>query len=363
MSSPGLLRIHRWVALVLGVVVLLLTLAGAALVWRNELTATFTPEIVIAPRPPTPHAWQRVLEAARARAPEARSVEIEPPERADRAWEVILHGARAGRHLFVDPHDGRVLADSARQAMPFVTLFRLHTSLFLGPAGEYLAALGGFALLFMAMSGIVLWWPRSWKHAFRLRLDGNRVAVSYDLHRALGAAFALFLLANAVTGLTLVFDDSAPRVVNAMVGAKVPALPGLAPGPLQPLDGVVAAADAALPGGRVSRVRVLEGAPVMVRKRMAQDNDTHGMNRIFVDGATGEVLAVRPIASQSAGSAMYEWIYPLHTGKLVGWPYRMVLLLAGLVPVVSLATGLILWRSRSKRKKDARAPAASRQLA
>jgi uncharacterized iron-regulated membrane protein len=96
---------------------------------------------------------------------------------------------------------------------------------------------------------------------------------------------------------------------------------------------------------------------------MPADNDTHGMNRIFVDGVTGEVLAALPLDRQPPGSAMYEWIYPLHTGKLVGSPHRIVLLLAGLVPVISLATGLILWRSKSKRKKDARPAAANRQLA
>ena len=159
MSSPVLVRVHRWVALGLGVVVLLLTLAGASLLYRDELTAFFTPEIAIAPRAAPPDAWQRVLTSARSQVPEARSIEIVPARREDRAWEVVLHGVRAGRHLLVDPHDGRVVADSDRQSMPFVTLYRLHTTLFLGPNGEYLAAIGGLALLFMAVSGIVLMPP------------------------------------------------------------------------------------------------------------------------------------------------------------------------------------------------------------
>lgn len=360
MTSAALVRVHRWVALGLGAVVLLLALAGASLVFRDELTAFFTPEVAIAPRAAAPDAWQKVLDAARSRDPEARSVEIVPAERAARAWEAVLHGARAGRHLFVDPHDGRVVADSDRQAMPFVVLFRMHTSFFLGPNGEYLSGLGGLALLFMASSGIVLWWPRAWKYAFRLRLKGNRVAVSYDLHRSIGALVAIFLVVNAVTGITLVFDDALPPGVNAIAGRQAPAVARPTPGAMRPLDDLVAAANAAFPAGRVSRVRVLEGEPVMVRKRLAADNDTHGMNRIFVDGATGAVLAVRPLDLQPPGSAMYEWIYPLHTGKLVGWPYRIVLVLAGLAPLVSLATGLILWRAKAKRKQPSGATVRSR---
>ena len=362
MTSPTLVRVHRWVALGLGVVVLLVAGTGAALVFRDELTAVFTPQIVIAPREVPADVYQRVLAAARSVDAEPRTVEIVPAERPDRAFEVILKGARPERHLFVDPHDARIVADDDRQAMPFVTLFVLHRELFLGPNGEYLAAAGGFALLFLAASGIVLWWPRAWKYALRLRLGGGRIAVSYDLHRAIGAVFAIFLLVNAATGVSMVFDEALPRAVNAVARVETPPpVPRANPGKMQPLDDIVAAANRALPDGRVVRVVVREGMPVMVRKRIAGENDTKGMNRINVDGATGAVVAVRALDLQPPGNRIYEWIYPLHTGKLVGWPYQAVLLLAGLAPLVSLATGLILWRSRAKRRKPsgavARAPA------
>ena len=120
---------------------------------------------------------------------------------------------------------------------------------------------------------------------------------------------------------------------------------------MRPLDDLVAAANGTFPEGRVVRVAVREGAPVLVRKRLAGENDTHGMNRIFVDGATGEVVAARALDFQPPGNRIYEWIYPLHTGTLVGWPYRLLLVLAGLAPLASLATGLILWRSRAKPAK------------
>ena len=161
MTSPRLIRAHRIVALGLGAVVILVCCAGAALVLRDELTAFFTPQVVIAPRDVPADAYQRMLAAARSVDPEAHTVEIVTAARSDRAYEIILKGARGERHLFVDPHDARVVADNERQAMPFVTLFTLHRELFLGSNGAYLAAAGGFALLFLAASGMVLWCPRS----------------------------------------------------------------------------------------------------------------------------------------------------------------------------------------------------------
>lgn len=359
MTSAQLLRLHRWVGLGLGVVVAVLALAGASLVFRDELTVMLTPEVAIPPRG-QPVRLQGVLDAARRLAPGAQSLEIIPATRPDRATEVIIRVGRQDRQLFVDPHDGRVVADSERQWMPFATLFRLHKQLLAGEAGGYAAGAAGLALAFMAASGLILWWPRAWKRAFRLRLGGNRVAVSYDLHRCAGAVFALFLLVNAVTGLSMVFDEAAPRLVNALsrsAGVTVPSIPAPAPGAARPLDEIVAAANRAFPAGSLSRIHVTERAPVVVRKRIAGQNETRGMNRIYVDPSTASVLKVSTLEGLPPGNAMYEWLYPLHTGRLIGLPYRALLALVGLVPVLSLVTGFILWRSRARTRTPASAAA------
>ena len=355
LTRAALVRFHRYAALGAGVLVVLVTLAGASLVFRDALTAWFTPRVVIAPRVAPPGAYQRMLDQARSLEPAAASLEIVPSAQVDRAAEVILKGPRGERHLFLDPYDAAVVADSEREWLPFATLFRLHKTLLAGERGEYAVAVAGLTLTFLAATGLFLWWPRQWKRALRVRWDGNRLAVSYDLHKAAGALFALFLLFNALTGIVLVFDDSAARVVNFIARSPPTGrieMPPIA-GTVKPLDELVAAADRAFPGGRVSRIVVREGAAVMVRKRAERDNDTHGMNRILVNPVTGAVLRTVALDGLPPGNAMFEWIYPLHTGNLLGTPYKAVLALAGLVPLLSLVTGLIVWRSRAAARRVA----------
>ncbi len=352
MTSPALVQAHRLVALGLGALVVLVTLAGAALVFRDELTPVFTPRIVVSPREAPPDAYERMLDAARRIAPGASGFDIVPARRGDRAAEVIVRTPGGRRHLFFDPHDARLVADSERHWMPFATLFELHRELLAGEGGATVVGIAGFALAFLALSGIVLWWPRAWKYAFRLRLRGNRVAVSFDLHRTAGALFALLLLFNALSGAAMVFDEAAPRLVNRLSGRPDVARVGAAPaaGAMRPLDELVAAANHAFAEGQVSRIQVRDGAPVVVRKRLAREHDTNGMNRIYVDATTGRVLEVSTLAALPPGNAMYEWLYPIHTGKLFGDSYRAVVMVAGVVPLVSLATGLILWLSKRRRK-------------
>lgn len=354
MTSPGLVRVHRWVALSLGALVVLMGLTGALLVFREELTAVFTPAVKVSAQPVPPGEYQRILAAARRVEPNATSLDIVPSGRADRAAEVILHRPGAERHLFVDPHDATVVADSDREWLPFATFFELHRRFMLGAPGEYAVGIAGFALAFMAVSGLVLWWPRKLKYAFRVRWDGNRLAVSYDLHRCVGAAFALLLVVNAIIGISMVFDETSVALVNRVSGRQAPSMPVASSNAFalaRPLDEIVTAAERAFPAGVVSRIALRDGdAPVVVRKRLASDNDTHGMNRIYVDAGSARVLRVNALDHAPPGNAMFEWLYPLHTGTLLGTPYRILLVLAGCVPLFSLVTGLIVWRSKAPRR-------------
>ncbi len=97
-----------------------------------------------------------------------------------------------------------------------------------------------------------------------------------------------------------------------------------------------------------------------MRKRLAGDNVTNGTNRIYVDAASANVLRVNALKDLPPGNAMFEWLYPLHTGTLVGTPYRILLVLAGCVPLLSLVTGLVVWRSKAKKRVRAPQPAAAR---
>ena len=363
MASPGLVRIHRWVALAMGGFIVLAGLTGAALVFRDELTPVFTPAVNVAAGAVSPGAYERILRAARVAEPRAGSFDIVISPRADRAAEVIVRRPGSDRYLFVDPHDGRVVADSDREWLPFATLYQLHRRLLAGVPGEYAVGIVGLALVFLAVSGVVMWWPRKAAYAFRVRWKGDRLAVSYDLHKAIGAAFAVVLVANAAIGFMMAFDEASVAFVNRISGSNAPApVPAASSDPLaagRPLDEIVAAAERALPEGAVRYVTIREGhSPVVVRKRLPGDQQTNGMNRIYVDAASATVLQARLQRDMPPGNAMFEWLFPLHTGTLVGVPYRILLVAAGFVPMLSFVTGLIVWRTRAKRRKPSPATVA-----
>ncbi len=343
----SLLAFHRWVALALALPAVVVALAGAMLVFRPELGGD-----IEAPAW-TAGAWERLARAAQAADPGAASVEIVP--RGGRA-EVLL-GGKWGRALEADPRDGRVLADEGERAMAFPLLFRLHTRFLAGPWAEWVAALAGLVLLAMAASGATLAWPlsaRAWKYVLRWRTGEGWRPFATDMHRVLGVAAMPFLALNALTGLVLVFSAPVSGIVTALASGPPEALPAPASAlaPCEPctLDDLVARAESLVPGARA--VRVVTGGPgepVLVRLRRSGENATQGMNRVWLDRASGAVAKAVPLERAPAGAAVFDWIYPLHTGRWFGIAWCAVLAAAGLVPLVALASGLALWSSRRKR--------------
>lgn len=342
-------RIHGWLALSLFVPVLLVGLSGAALVFRDELLPLLTPAIVVPERAGNTPRYERVLAAARAAAPGAEAVDL-LAQRPGRAVEVWVQQGGALRTLFVDAGTGRIVADSDRDFLPLAMLYRLHKTLLLREAGETLAGLAGLALLLLSLSGFVLW-LRNPAIPLRIRWRVGTLALSLDLHRTTGAVFAAILSVNAFTGAAMTFDGLSSRAVNAIAGAPAGTPPAAgAPGPIRELDLLLRAAQAAVPGGELARVTVREGKGwVIARYRLPGEQVTFGMNRVHVESSTGQVLRVSLRQGLAPGNGMFEWLYPLHTGRLVGVGYRAVLVVAGAAPVLLLATGFVLWRRRRRR--------------
>ena len=346
---------HKYIALSVGVFIAIVCLSGALLVFRDDLAPWFTPALSIAPEAATAGEYQRILSAATARVPGAASVEIRVPSRRDRAVDVVLDTPDA-RRLYVNPNTGVVVADSAAQWLPFDAFFKLHRHFLAGPTGEYFVAAIGTMLVVMAATGLILWWPRAWQQALRIRWTGNRMAVSFDLHKATGACFALFLLTNALTGLVLIFSGVSTTLVNRAFSIPNAVVPSIArpadAGNMKPLDELVAAANRAFPAGTVTKVVFRSDAlPVVVRKRTANENNPLGTNRIYVDPWSGEAVGMIALATAPPGNRMYEWLYPLHIGEMFGTPHKLALVFTGLAPAVLLTTGLIVWWTRSRMRK------------
>ena len=131
-----------------------------------------------------------------------------------RAYQVSLSKPRRAS-LYVDQYTGEVKGKSERSGF-FMFMFRMHRWLLdsMNPGnegifwGKMIVGVSTLLLVFVLISGIVIWWPRTrkaLKNSLKITATKGWRRFWYDLPVAGGMYALIFLLAMALTGLTWSF--------------------------------------------------------------------------------------------------------------------------------------------------------------
>jgi uncharacterized iron-regulated membrane protein len=156
------------------------------------------------------------------------------------------------------------------------------------------------------------------------------------LHKYAGLTVGLLLALTGITGSLLVFDHA---LDEALAPETVPAPQA---GPAAPLQAVVAAARAAVPGQPApTRINIARqpGSPHVVR--FPTPAGAPGPVEVSVAPADAKVLAVR-----QWGVYPMSWLYRLHYTLLAGTTGKYVVGVAGLFLLFFCLSGLYLWWPR-----------------
>jgi uncharacterized iron-regulated membrane protein len=199
------LKLHLWLALALGIYVVVISVSGSAVVFRAELSRALVPRFV--PEATGERVQGDVLAAALAsQYGDYEIVRFTEPRfpRAPVSVLVARDGVEHGR-LF-DPYAQKDMGESFPPSLRFVEwLVSLHDDLLAGEMGRKINGVGGALVLTMVVTGMIIWWPgkRGWKRSLYVPRGSARVI--WHLHSALGLWVCLLLLNWALTSLYLAF--------------------------------------------------------------------------------------------------------------------------------------------------------------
>ncbi|HUN48241.1 MAG TPA: PepSY-associated TM helix domain-containing protein [Stellaceae bacterium] len=368
--------LHLWIGLLLSLPLVLLGLSGSILVFEDELRGLFDP---LAHRVATPGEARPVAEiiaAARAAGPAGLApVFYAAPAAGESLATVRLAQASRGvagpgaspLRIRVDPVTLQAFPDAEGDGF-LRWLASLHASALVpGGTGRTLIGWLGVAMLALGVSGLVNWWPRPgrWRRAFSVRRGARGVLLQRDLHAAVGIWGAAVLLVVSASGVYLAFPAAIRTAVDSvlpvrdfrasLISARVEPVKGATP---MTVDGAIALARTAVPTARLGFVflparpdqpfrvtlqppRAAHGAPAIT---VVVDPWTHGIDRI-----------VDPRDFNAAETAL-AWQRALHAGEGFGWIWKILVALAGLLPLVFAATGIAFWwqKRRAARRQAPR---------
>ncbi|MFA9462369.1 PepSY-associated TM helix domain-containing protein [Thiohalorhabdus sp. Cl-TMA] len=360
-----LMSVHRWTGLILGLFLAVEGLLGAWLVIAEPLDEWLHPEILQSqPQAGSePVGLAAAYDAVSEAHPDRPIWLLMQPDEPTGVYKAVLEGHH-GPRVYVDAYTGAVLGERAAFSTLETPIRVIHTGEFGGAWLETGMGILAIAMLGLAITGIVVWWP-GWKWLRTgLGLSTASLAdLSRDGHRWAGLIGLPFLAIIAASGIYLIFHHAVQDTVHAVTGEETHFPPPIElaeeAGPMPPdhVRAMVASAREAVPEARITLLGFPTEAGRAVQARMRYPGEWHpiGNSRILLHPDSGALLAAYDFQEAGPGDYAMDHLYPLHIGTYGGTAARTAHFVAGLLPTLFLLTGTyIWWRRRKLRRKRAR---------
>jgi len=380
---PLLVLAHRYAGLGLAVFLALAGLSGSLIAWQEELDTRLNPQWFRAPTPGTPLPLPELARRFQAQVPQAELRLMLLPQAPGGTARAFVRGwpGETAEHpqnqVFVDPVSGAILGHRSTTAprlgrgelLPWI--YRFHYSLMLGGLGSTLFGCVALLWLLDCFVGFALTLPRGrpllrkWRPAWGVR----RTRLNHDLHRASGLWLWPLLAVLAFSGVYFnlrdeVFEPLLRRFTPLTARPfQDPPLPAPLQAPTLDWAQAIAGAENVLPG-RDHRLAYVgyDAARGYYRVGFHTPNDLMTDRAgavVTLSAADGQLRELRLPGSGSAGDQIMEWQFPLHSGRVLGLPGRVLVSVTGLGVALLSITGLLIWW----RKRRAGTQAAGRPVA
>lgn len=371
--------LHTWSGLVFGWLLFAIFLTGTLAVFDKEIDTWMRPEAP-AHQVTQVDAAQRALAYLAIHHPDASAWNIGLPTERSPNLVVSAGEQRRGGGEQLDPRTGERI--EVRETAGGSFFFRFHFTFDLPRnIGIWVVGLAAMAMLALLVSGIIIH-KKFFKEFFTFRpAKGQRSWL--DAHNAAGVLVLPFHLMIAYTGLVIFYLIYMPAAVDALFDGNREAAFGRGPqggaeqreghshgrpgdragqgrdvvvadrAPLADLGPLLAEATRVL--GPVSGLSIrnpgradarIEARPVLGNRIEL----TKGLSMQF-DGVTGNVLRM---PTQSRPAQLTQRVMAgLHFAQFGGYPMRWLYFFCGLVSSAMIATGLVLFTVKRRRRPDA----------
>ena len=363
---------HRWIGLTVGLVLVLTALTGtlmtiarpldawlhADLLWvaPDAGIASGVPERGSAAAADKAGVLERVRQQLASEFGPQSSFRLRLPQQPGDSLWALVRGQWEGT-VYFDPGTAVELGRSGEHLVLVNLLLELHGTLLMGETGKLILAVAAFAYLFLCISGLLLWWPARWRHAWSIKLRVGRTRALFDLHRVGGALLGLLIAVCVVSGAYMAWRPLSVAV-TALSGVAVMVAPEL-PTVLAetdvlthvaPLDLHVLNARAAMPQAKITFIQTAAapGKPVRIRLKLPDDPHPLGLSTIWLHPVTAQVLAVQRWDQLDPGTRAYSVMYPLHIGELGGPMHIWAVAVLGLALAGFGISGIWLWWRRRR---------------
>jgi len=397
--------VHRYAGLLTAAFLFVSGVTGAVISWDHELDDLLNPHLMEAHTPGEAQAALALARKVEAQYPSVRVsyVPLHPEQGRSLAlgvsprWDPAAKGMTEPgfNQVFLDPVTGAELGKREWGAVwpisreTFVSfLYRLHYTLHIpemwGIDRWGIWLLGVIAMIWTVDCFVGFYltlpvrrrqavteggksWGARWKPAWKVRWKGGSNKLNFDLHRAFSLWTWALLLILAFTAFSLNLYSEIFYPVMKTVSEVTPT----------PFDTRAMKLGADVIEPRVDFEKVVQTASSEAARRQweapaggvfysqeygiymvsffepGNDHGTGGVGPpvLYYDGVNGQLLGERQPWKGSAADIFVQAQFPLHSGRILGIPGRILISFMGVVVAMLSVTGVIIWwRKRASRK-------------
>ncbi|CAD0009155.1 PepSY-associated TM helix domain-containing protein [Flavobacterium chungangense] len=374
-----ILKIHLWLGLGSGLIVVILGITGCIYVFEEELR-------------PVVHEYYHVEAVKNKRLPVSELIEIakkankDKPQQSLSSLKVINDDERTviisffeeldkdaiwywnryqSTYIYLDPYTGSVKKREEYNFEFFVFVRMLHQTLCLNSnIGDPIVGSATIIFIISLITGLILWWPKNKQAAkqrfwFRWKNTTKWKRKNYDLHNILGYYMMIFALIIALTGLVWAFDCYDKGVQWVFNGGKTikkeskiiesdtthftrKSSVDTIYNTLQKLHPEAESYFVFLPEANDSTATV-----GTFTKHESRFDDV----AIQFDQYTAKILKTTTYNEKNNGEKFRFINYDLHVGSILGLAGKILAFIASLVSASLPITGFLIWWGRKNKKK------------
>ena len=378
-------RIHLYLGLAAGLVIISCCLTGALLVFQKELEQAFNKERYFVEKAERKLSLDTLVARVKKAYPKAKVNSVKVYASDERTIEINVNIADKKSNAtlqnkapkkaeqstpqrapsltaFANPYTGKIVELYNSREGFFYNVMALHRWLLgsnNGP-GKIISGIATFIFLFILITGIILWWPKTKKIlAKRLKIKSNVgwKRLNHDLHIVLGFYSSIFLFVFAFTALAWSFEWFNKGIYKVTASSMKP--------PEQPsslfienrkpigFDLAHSIAKTKFSNKQFYTITTPKDSVSAVAITGLSKDAVHetATDALYLDQYSGEVLGQYLYSDRNLGAKVRATFRPVHVGSIWGLPSKIIALLVCLLGTSFPVTGVILWLNRTRKKK------------
>lgn len=371
--------LHLWLGLGCGLVVFVSMFAAAVFAWQEELTdwyyqdMRYVKEVKAKPLP-----FHQLFQAAESALPNKKIYGSEIINNASRCyefssylscdscsgisqWSATLYWDR----VYVDPYTGQVTGKVDMRYNWIELTRRMHQNLLLRyEIGHYIVGFSTLAVILLAMTGLVLWFPKNkaaFKQRFSIKWDARWRRVNYDIHNVGGFYTWTVILFLAFTGLVWTFEwwgNGISRILGSApdkVWAQHDPLKVNQPFAVEATDKALAQFSVLRPSWTDAYINLPEQkkdttSELTVYLHFNTHSGWEETDMYYFHPVSGKVHAANLQEKKTLAAKWHGSNYALHVGSIYGWPSKLLATFGALFLASLPVSGFIIWWGRKNKK-------------